>query len=80
MEQNQHFYKKGFNAGYIIAQHEPELYGKLRDQLTPTTEFLSGFIEGGKELEKHKTRTLITEMKSIRVNRKTREDDLDRGL
>jgi len=79
MEQTQ-LYKKGFNAGYLIAEHEPELYGKLKQSLSPSSEFLSGFIEGGMEIEKHKSRNLLTEMKNIRLTRNSREDEIERDF
>jgi hypothetical protein len=79
MEQT-HLYKKGFNAGYLIAEHEPELFGKLKPSLSPSSEFLAGFIEGGKELEKHKSRSLLTEMKSIRLSRNSREDEIEKDF
>ena len=79
MEQT-HLYKKGFNAGHLIAEYEPELYGNLKPSLSPSSEFLVGFIEGGKELEKTKSMSLLTEMKSIRHTRNSREDEVERGF
>lgn len=78
MEHNIHLYKKGFNAGYIIAEHKPDLMSKIKPHLSPSNEFLDGFIEGSNELEKRKSKKLIAEMKSIRVTRKSKENDLER--
>jgi len=55
MEHEEQKFIEGFNHGYIIAKHEPELYSKIEKGLDSKDEYVDGFVSGGKEyeLEKH---------------------------
>lgn len=48
-------YQKGFNDGYLIAGHEPDLADKLKN-LPDTTPRMEGFQEGRKQLLRDKFR------------------------
>lgn len=53
MEQTQ----RGFNQGYLLAKHKPELYALIasgieKDKLR--TPYLTGFTRGGKQYENEK--------------------------
>lgn len=45
---------KGFNAGYQLIQHAPELLNKLLSQQNKTNEFFQGMDAGKKQHEKEK--------------------------
>lgn len=57
MENQEQEYTKGFNSGYLIAKHEPELYTELGKSIEAKTDYLEGFVSGGKEYEHQKTMT-----------------------
>jgi hypothetical protein len=51
MEEEQHNpdYQKGYNDGYLIARHEPDLADKLKD-VSDNTPRMEGFQAGRKQL------------------------------
>ena len=51
MVTNEVLYIKGFNHGYLMAKHEPEVLKHLLTA-TPENEYLQGMQEGQKEYEK----------------------------
>ena len=54
MEQTQ----RGFNQGYLLAQHKPELYQTILKSIKKNGEnpYLKGFESGGKQYEKDKSK------------------------
>lgn len=50
-------YQKGFNEGYIITQHLPELSDKL-SQIKSTAPRVEGFIDGRKQFALEQVRAL----------------------
>ena len=42
-------YQHGFNNGYILAQHKPELFVDISKTLEPANDYLAGFLSGGKQ-------------------------------
>lgn len=55
MDNNDERYLKGFNSGYILAKHTPEIYAVIENGIEPKSDYLEGFVSGGKqyEMEKH---------------------------
>lgn len=51
MRKSEGQYINGFNSGYVMAQHEPDLLKQLL-KATPETEYLKGMKGGQKEYEK----------------------------
>lgn len=49
MSNNEELYVKGFNNGYILAKYAPGIYSTLETGIQPKTDYLEGFISGGKE-------------------------------
>ncbi len=45
-------YLKGFNNGYLLAQHEPGLAAKLAAHPNPNNEYFSGLMSGKEEYDK----------------------------
>ena len=79
MSHEEQLYKKGFNAGYLIAQYEPKLLGKLEGQVRTSNEFLLGVTEGAREFRLEISKQQITELNNIRVSRDKNERDFDRN-
>ena len=50
--------QKGFNQGYLIAQHKPELYKTLSNSLKKETQnlYAKSFLKGGKQYEMDKNK------------------------
>lgn len=61
MEEQEEKYKKGFNNGYLLAQHEPELLNKIIKERNPGNEYFSGLLSGRKEYEREKMKTQLKE-------------------
>ncbi len=53
---NQQKYIKGFNHGYILAEHEPELAKKLVKSGRSDNEYFKGIVSGKQEYEMDKIR------------------------
>ena len=55
----------GFNAGYIIEKHQPELFKQLENAIEKVElPFFESFIEGGKEYSKERAKTkFLNELK-----------------
>lgn len=55
-------YQKGFNHGYLLAKHKPELMKQLEKSLTDKNEYTKGILHGRAEyrMEKMKTRLKIS--------------------
>ncbi len=51
MEIDESKFIKGFNAGYLLAQHEPSLITNLLKSVQPTTSYISNMSFGQKEYE-----------------------------
>lgn len=81
--QNQINYQKGFNEGYIITKHLPDL-AKSIAQVQSDAPRLDGFREGRKQftLEKAKasrnTKKDVTREHNTEDKSKTRDADIDR--
>ena len=54
---------KGFNSGYLLEQHKPKLLAKALHGLSPSTEYLSGLVEGQKQFQLERNQT--EELKKI---------------
>ena len=51
MEINEKLFIKGFNDGYVLANHEPNLLNAIMHNLSPTNSYVSGLSFGQKEFE-----------------------------
>lgn len=75
MEQYEELYAKGFNNGYLIAKHEPQLYITLEKGFEGKNDYLEGFVSGGKEYEIEKNSPQKHQHKG---KNKSRDIDYDR--
>lgn len=81
-------YLKGFNEGYLLRQHNPELADSLaRSFKDISSERASGFIAGGKEYDKEREQVLsISWMKPLpgedtpQQEKNMGKDDPDLGI
>ena len=68
-------YIKGFNDGYLLRQHNPELVKKLLN--TPSTnEYIQGLKDGERTYSKEKIKSRNQELSSLK-SRKSRNRDVD---
>jgi hypothetical protein len=78
MEQGEQQFVTGFNNGYLLAKHEPDLLTKLVKTLEPKNDYLSGFFSGKEEFELEVQKNQLNELGNIRNKSKDRNLDLDK--
>ena len=79
MEKNEKLYTEGFNNGYLIAKHEPELSKKLASGNTNEgNEYFDGLISGKQEYEMEKVKGRLKGMAKGKTNDKEKEIEKDR--
>ena len=70
-------YVRGFNHGYLLTKHVPDLVGKLVVSLkAPTNDYLSGFFSGKEEYELELKHEKLDDLDQIR--RKANDQEYDR--
>jgi hypothetical protein len=76
------YYAKGFNHGYTIAKHDPDLAEKLSTGIKSKGSYKDGFNAGTKESTKENTKpkagSRMEEIREIRNKGKAR--DLDKEI
>ncbi|MEI9911352.1 MAG: hypothetical protein WDO71_17830 [Bacteroidota bacterium] len=55
MENQDNQYAKGFNAGYLLSQHEPQLLNQLLKGTNDDSQYLQGLKMGKKQYQIEKT-------------------------
>ena len=74
-------YIRGFNHGYLLTKHLPELVAKLVRRIEATTsDYLSGFFSGKEEYELEVSRTQLDELDQLRNKTKDRGHDLEHDM
>jgi hypothetical protein len=69
--QSEKNYAKGFNAGYLLEKHEPELMKQIMASPNDrTNEYYSGLQDGKKQHDKEK---ILAQMKQAQEKGKDRE-------
>ena len=71
-------YQTGFNNGYLLAKHEPELLTEISKNLSPSNDYIEGIFSGKEQYEIEQTRTQETELEQIRARTKERDRGLER--
>lgn len=69
---------KGFNHGYTLAEHEPDLLSKIVKNLDSTNDYVQGIISGKEEFELEKSRTHLDDLTQLRNKSQDREKGLER--
>lgn len=60
-------YIKGFNHGYLLTKHLPDLVAKLVKHLKETaSDYISGFFSGKEEWELEHSREHLNQLKQLR--------------
>jgi hypothetical protein len=76
---NEQQYICGFNQGYLMTKHLPDLTAKLIKRIDRNAgDYSAGFFSGKEEYELEATRTQLNELRNIRNSSNEREHDLDR--
>lgn len=72
-------YIKGFNHGYLLTKHLPDLVAKLLKHIkNATSDYLAGFFSGKEEYELEQSKEQLNELRQIRDNNKEQDRDLER--
>ena len=74
MEINGKLFTKGFNNGYLLAKHEPELANLLAKIENKENEYLKGFAFGKEEFDKEKGHDLQKDSVRDNVSEKDKDD------
>lgn len=64
---------QGFNNGYLLEQHRPELLARVLHNLSPSTEYISGLASGQKQYQQERTERELDELSKLRHQDKDRE-------
>ena len=75
MEENNTQYTDGFNKGYLLNKHRPELLKSMLPTIKPENDFLDGLIGGSKEHELEMEKTQADELNRLRNQSQSREHD-----
>lgn len=70
-------YINGFNHGYLLTKHEPDLVSKITQTVRPTNDYLSGFFSGKQEWELELTQMQLQDLSRLREQSREHRD-LDR--
>ncbi len=70
-------YTKGFNDGFLLAEHAPALVQKLTPSLTPANDYLDGLLAGTREFTLEQAKQQLRELAQLR-NKGLEERNLDR--
>ena len=73
MEEHEKQFTHGFNNGYLLAKHEPELYSTIAKGLEAKNEYLDGLLSGGKEF----VHEINAPIKSLSKEEKERDIEKD---
>jgi hypothetical protein len=73
-------YVEGFNAGYILAKHEPDFLLKIVNGVHSTTDYLEGLSSGKEEYELEHFKAHENELKNIRSKSQNRENERERDV
>lgn len=60
-------YTIGFNTGYLIAKHEPDLADKLTCNLLSVADFFQGFVDGKEQQIIETKLNELQQLKSFRL-------------
>ena len=78
MSNQDKLYIKGFNSGYLLAKHEPELLTKIVKNVSPANDFVEGLYSGKQEYELEYSRSQLDEINHLRNNPENREKGFER--
>lgn len=68
-------YKVGFNASFLLAEHEPALLEKVTRNLIPNSSYLFGFIDGKEQFVNEKSRQELENLAVLRGKSNEKEKE-----
>ena len=72
-------YIRGFNHGYLLTKHLPDLVAQLIKHIKETTsDYLAGFFSGKEEWDLEYSRKQLNELENIRNGIKEKERGMER--
>ena len=71
--QNEAFFIRGYNNGYLLEKYEPTLLAMVLQNISPSTVYVSGLAIGQKQYQQERTE------KELKHLGEFRRQDLDRG-
>lgn len=71
-------YTRGFNNGYLMAEHEPILLSSILNGLSPSSDYLEGLFNGKEEYELERDRIRMDELSRLRGDSIDKDQDLER--
>lgn len=75
---NEQQYIKGFNHGYLLSQHEPELLNQLLQSPVKDNDYFDGLTSGHKEYEMEKTHDKSKIEKDINSREMNKDEGRDK--
>jgi hypothetical protein len=72
-------YIQGFNNGYILAGHKPDLVETLSTSIGTANEYVEGLKDGKEQLKFEKTTENLNELEILRNMHQDREHELGMG-
>jgi len=70
-------YKEGFNASFLLAEHNPVLLEKVSKNIMASSDYLEGFVDGKKQFELEIERHELEQLQKLRGA--LQERDIDRA-
>lgn len=65
MTEQEKQYTKGFNSGYLLSKHEPELFDQLLNSLNKDSEYIQGMKQGKHQHDREKLLEQIKQHQEI---------------
>ena len=75
---NEEIYIKGFNSGYIMAEHKPELLDVVTKNTPNKNEYIEGMKDGKEQLEIEKIEEQVKDIEDLRSRSSSRDNGLER--
>jgi hypothetical protein len=79
MDSQDELFIRGFNGGYLLAQHQPELLAKVMKNLNLSNDFLAGLSQGQLEYQQERIRLELEHLSQLREQGRDIDRDLSQG-
>ena len=75
---NEEKYIKGFNSGYILAEHKAELLEAVTKNIPNGNEYIEGIKDGKEQLKIEKVQEQVKDIEDLRCRSSSKENELER--
>lgn len=75
MERLEKLFIKGFNNGYMLAKHEPQMLDNLLREIRPNSSYIDGMKGGQLEYQQERLQNRVNEINKL--NKTNSELDID---